>query len=210
MRLLLNLIGSLTDEETARLARLKLRGKQKAMMDLVLKTRTTGSDPTPEDITTLDVSDSHLYEMTSVLLDKCEDVLAPEGGLSLLEFFAYKNLVLCFKQELKRQQKKIVPKTKEAEEFYLTGFELLLRFSYNLTDLDLIKEYAQFYISSKRKATPEDILAIDARLLFVRMVSILADGKNRGNDSNEVLAQLKEIEKTARISSHSYLSFATY
>src|SRR5580765_1017883 len=107
MRLLLNLILSLTEEEAARLSTLHLRGKQRAMMNIILATRMSGTEPSKEEIDKLGLSDSHLYQITSVLLDKCEGLLVPDGGKALLEFFAYKNLPILFKQELRRQQGKM-------------------------------------------------------------------------------------------------------
>ena len=107
MRLLLNLITALNDEEAAKLPALKLRGKQLSVMDIVLTARQTGTEPTKAEIDRLELSDSHLYEISSVVLGKCHHLLVPEGGVKLLEFLTYKNAILQFKQEFRRQRKQI-------------------------------------------------------------------------------------------------------
>ncbi|MDP4235543.1 MAG: hypothetical protein Q8919_03750 [Bacteroidota bacterium] len=211
MRLLLNLVTALDENEIAKLAALNLRGKQLAVMELVLSKRPTGDEPTPEEVSALQLSDSHLYEISSVVLSKCHHILVPEGGLKLLEFLTYKNLILQFKQELRRQRKHIATKKgKQAEEFYLTGFELLNRFTYNLVDHDLLEEYGKLYLAAKADATAEDALAIKARKLQIKQAGILSDGKNFTLEQKELFAELTEIERTARLSNHAYLCYATY
>ncbi len=211
MRLLLNLITALTEEEVDRLSVLKLRGKQEAVMNLVLSKRSSGQEPTPEETAQLQLSDSHLYEISSVILTKCHKLFVPEGGLRLLEYLTYKNLNLQFKQELRRQKRKLTAKKgKEAEVFFLTGFELLTRFTYSLLDQGLIAEYGKLYLSAKKDVTKEDELAIEARLLHIKELAILSEGKNFTAEQEEILEKLMELEKIARNSSHPYLCHSVY
>jgi len=211
MRLLLSLILALSEEETARLSALRLRGKQRAVMNLLLSCRTTGREPSPEEIAELQVSESHLYEISSVLLGKALLHLAPKGGNAILEFIAYKNLNILFKQELRKQRKKLTSeKGKEAEEFYLAGFELLLRFTYSLLDTELIAEYGEAYLAAKKNPSVYDHSAIEARKLQVTLMSILAEGKNFGKEQETALDKLKDLEQQARNSSHTYLSYSVY
>lgn len=211
MRLLINLITALTDEEAERLAVLKLRGKQLAVMELAFSKRSGGEDPTPDEIAQLQLSGSHFYEISSVVLSKCHKLLVPEGGLRLLEYLAYKNVDLQFKQELRRQRKNLAnKKSKEAEIFYLNSFELLNRFTYSMLDHDMISEYAKLYLSAKKEATAEDELAIEARLLHVRQISVLSEGKNFGKEQEEVFEKFGELEKLATRTSHPYFCFSLY
>jgi hypothetical protein len=210
MRLLLNLVNSLTQEEAGKLTALSLRGKQRALMDLVMTSRQTGIEPAADDVVLLGFSKSHLYEATSVLLSKCQQCLIPGGGIALLEFLTYKNLHLLFKQELRKQQKQIDPKAKETEIFYLNVFELLTRFSYNFIDKELVAQYGKCYLEAKKNPTPEDALAIETKLLQIKLTDILAEGKNFGKEQEATFAKLTELEKAARISDHSYLCFIVY
>lgn len=211
MRLLLNLITALDENEAAKLSAMKLRGKQRAVMDLIYSKRSSGQEPTPEEIAQLHLSNSHLYEISSVLLGKCHHLLVPEGGLRLLEYLTYKNVHLQFKQELRRQRKSFVNKKgSDAENFYLTGFELMHRFTYNLIDYDLIAEYGKFYLSAKKDATVEDELAINARMLHLDLVRILSEGKNFQSEQAQALEKLTELERAAKRSSHPYLCHCVY
>jgi tetratricopeptide (TPR) repeat protein len=138
-------------------------------------------------------------------------LLVPEGGLRLLEYLAYKNLILQFKQELRRQKRKLVSKKgKEAEMFYLSGFELLHRFTYSMLDHELIAEYGKFYLAAKKDATAEDGLAIRARALHTRALSILSDANNFITEREDVLDKFTELEKIARHSTHAYLCHSLY
>jgi hypothetical protein len=211
MRLLLNLITALSDEEAERLSVLRLHGKQLAVMDLVLSKRTSGLEPTPEETSQLQLSDSHLYEISSVVLNKCYKLFVPEGGVKLLEYLAYKNLILQFKQELRRQSRKVGNKKgKEAENFYLTGFELLSRFTYSLIDRDLIDKYGKLYLAAKKDATKEDTLAIEARITHMKALAIISEGKNLTQEQDEVFKKLSELEKTAKSSNHAYFCHSLY
>jgi hypothetical protein len=60
MRLLLNLITALDDDEAAKVAAMKLRGRQRAVMDLVFSKRSSGEQPSPEETARLELTDSHL------------------------------------------------------------------------------------------------------------------------------------------------------
>lgn len=211
MRLLLNLITSLSDEEAAKLSALNLRGKQSSVMDLVFAARANGKEPTHEEIAALQLSDSHLYEISSVVLSKCHHLLVPEMGAPLLEFLTYKNVHLQFKQELRRQKKQFANKKgKEAEEFYLAGFELLHRFSYNLIDWDLIEEFGKYYLTAKQNASEEDALAVKARTLLTKQVSILTNARNFRKEQETIFAELSEFERVAKLSSHPYLCYCVY
>jgi tetratricopeptide (TPR) repeat protein len=211
MRLLLNLITALTDEEAERLSVLKLRGKQEAVMNIVLSKRSSGQEPTPEEIAQLNLKDSHVYEISSVILGKCHKLLVPEGGLRLLEYLAYKNLNLQFKQELRRQKRKIgAKKGREAEIFYLTSFELLQRFTYSMLDPELIEEYGKLYLAAKKDPSAEDGLAIEARKLHTTELSILTEGKNFTKDQQEILEKLTKLEKIAKTSTHAYFCYSVY
>ncbi len=211
MRLLLNLVTALTDEETAKLSALKLRGKQLAVMNLVFSKRESGKEPTAQEITNLELSSSHLYEISSVVLGKCHHIFVPEGGIPLLEFLTYKNLNTQFNQELRRQKKKLaLRKGNETEIFYLSAFELLHRFTYNLRDDELIAEYGKLYLVSKKDASPEDELAIEARILQTKQSSIISEGKNFQTDKKLILEKLTNLERIAKNSSHPYLCYSVY
>ena len=211
MRLLLSLILSLTGDEAASLSKLRLRGKQRAVMQMLLAARTSGREPTKAETGKLELSASHLYQIISLLLDRCERVLVPDGGKALLEFFACKNLHILFKNELQRQEKQLaVKEVRNAEDFYQTVFELLLGFSYNLLDHKLIEEYARLYLASKKNRAPEDELAVKVRLLSIEMTAIRAEGKNPKKEREAIGEVLQEYEKLARNSSHPYFSFSVY
>jgi len=211
MRLLLSLILALTEDEAARVSALRLKGKQNAVMQLLLASRLSGTEPTPEQLAQLHVSDTHLYEISSVLLAKALVLLAPKGGIAILEFIAYKNLNLHFKAELRKQRKVWDGKKgKEAEEFFLAAFELLQKLSYNLIEQDLLVELGDAYLSAKKNASKEDTLAIETRKLGVRMTGIIADGKNFGTEQDEVFSRLRELEASARNSSNVYFCFSVY
>src|SRR5439155_10649265 len=110
-----------------------------------------GREPSASEIKKTGVVGTHLYEITSVLIRKCLKLLAPQSGMILLEFLAYKNLPLILRQEVRRQEKKLAGgRSKEAEEFYLAAFELSMRMSFNLLDKKMIAEYAKKYLYSKR------------------------------------------------------------
>jgi hypothetical protein len=211
MRFLLSLLLSLSEDESARVSTLYLQGKQKAVMMLLLALRKTGEQPTPEQIEKLDVTETHLYEISSVLLQKVLHLLAPKGGIVILEFLVYKNLHILFKTELRKMRKMpVYKKGKEAEEFYLAAFELAQKLSFNLIEEELLNELGAAYLAVKKSATKEDALAVETRKLSVRMLGIIAEGKNIKKDQDEVLDKLRELEGVARNSSNSYLCFAVY
>jgi hypothetical protein len=211
MRLLLNLITALDDDEAAKVAAMKLRGRQRAVMDLVFSKRSSGEQPSPEETARLELTDSHLYEISSVILEKCHHLLVPEGGVQLLEYLTYKNVFQQFKQELRKQRKNLPNKKgKEAEHFYLSSFELMHRFSYNLVDHDLIAEYGKLYLASKKDPIPEDELAVEARMLQITQTQIISEGKNFQSEQERVFKEFTRLEQTAKQSKHPYLCHSVY
>jgi hypothetical protein len=211
MRLLLSLILALTEDEAARIFALHMKGKQLAVMTLLLACRKSGAEPSSEQLAELNVSDTHLYEICSVMLAKVLNLLAPKGGVAILEFIAYKNLNIHFRSELRKQRKFMDRKKgKEAEEFFLSAFELFQRFSYNLIEHDVLAELGDAYLAAKKNVSTDDALAIETRKLGVRMIGIIADGKNFGKEQEEVFEKLRELEQKARNSSNSYFCFSVY
>src|SRR5437764_9770212 len=143
----MNFVGALSEEETGRLQVLRLRGKQRAVMNLILISAASGHDPSAAAIKKTGASGTHFYEITAVLLKKCFKLLVPQSGIALLEFLAYKNLPFIFRQEVLRQEKKFAGiQSKESEDFYLSVFELSMRFSYPMLDKDMIAVYSKKYL----------------------------------------------------------------
>ena len=210
MRLLLDLITSLSGEELSKLESLRLRGKQASVMHLVTQLRTSGRSATESEIAGLGLSRSHLYEISSVVLTKCYGLLVPGGGIELLEFLTYKNCSLQFNQELRKQRKQYMPGGGAgARSFYFTAFELLNRFTYNLIDTELIDEYGKLYESCEG-ISAEDSLAIAARKLQTRQARILSEGKNFTADRIGVLEEFTALERSAKTSAHPYLCYWVY
>ncbi len=212
MRLLLNLITALSAEEAEKLSALRLEGKQLSVMELAYKHQSSDAvEATPEEMNSLQVTSTHFYEISSILLGKCYKLLVPEGGVALLEFLANKNLAVQFKQELRKQRKHLhLKKGREAEQFYLTGFELLHRFTLSLIDFEMIDEYRKLYLAAKKDINIEDELAVKARDMHLKQLGVLADTKDFAKERSEILVELTELERVAKRTSHPYFCYNTY
>src|SRR5436853_543245 len=127
MSLLSELVQSLFPEELASVRRLKLEGKQKAVLDLTIEK--CNNMPSPEEEAgQIGITTNHLYSIQSILLQRCYTVLVPDGGAYLLIFLQTRGLGLHCKKEILAQEKELYEKKSaplKLERFYLQTLNVL-------------------------------------------------------------------------------------
>ncbi len=170
MRLLQQLITTLSEDERRHLETMPLRGKKQQVL-LALLNHYNEPEKLDEEIATLDISKTHLYEMSSLLLDASYELLAPQGGIELLEFLVNKNLPVHFKKEFRSVEKEY-KKASAAErgKFYLMIYLLVGRFPYTNIDHELLEYSSKQFLSTLSPPDPDYELAFVADKIKQEMV----------------------------------------
>ena len=82
------------------------------------------------------------------MLRRCYDAIIPDGGFPLLEFLCQRNLLILFREVLRRFERDVieVASLKEQQEMYLRVMTLLYRFDFTLVDQELLAEIRKTYM----------------------------------------------------------------
>lgn len=149
MNQLRSIINTLDRDEFALLRSLDLKGKQKLALDGLLDEK----EHSAKQITarSLALSQSHYHEISTKLLQKAYEVLAPDGLVNLCILLNGKNLSKLLYQELQRLDKRISKygTPAEKEKFYLTAFEFSLNETVKDRNFELADKYGVAYLRHK-------------------------------------------------------------
>jgi hypothetical protein len=191
MSLLPKFIIHLTAEERGFFMRIPLRGKPKELLDLLLR-HPTDSVPDTEDLRQqLKISNSFFDKISSELLAKSYEKIAPNGGTELLGVLSIRSgLNIHFYKELQKQTKaiKLEPVVKQAA-FYKEVIRLILtNLSIVAIDAKVLEELGVSYVKcfkgeDKKKAE----CYINCKLIFNKTNFYFAKG--------EVIEHEEELEK---------------
>ena len=127
MSLLSDLVATLFPEELESVRKMKLEGKQKAAMALVIE-RLDSHPPPEEEAKILGITLNHLYSIHSILLQRTYEVLVPDGRAYLLIFLQTRGLGLHCKKEILAQEKELLEKKSvplKLERFYMQTLNVL-------------------------------------------------------------------------------------
>jgi hypothetical protein len=205
------LINTCNPLEFQAIEALPLRGKEKQLFDFTLKYRNSELPDNTEITKELDLSDTHLYKINSVLIRKCFDVLVPSGDLELLDYLKRKNLVVLLKHEMAFLEKeKLAANDKHTlEVFYLKCFHLLIDIPFKYYDKKLAETAAQNYLSVKKDRTLSDELYIKFHLLFAD-INRAAASKSPHKGFNYTLKDLQQFEADLENTTHYLARFYLY
>ena len=184
-----SLTGVLSEDEISKLKELRLIGKEKEVLDLVLSF-TKGEAPTPDEICEhARISGSHYYKINSVLLDKLFLHYVPAGEYELLQWLRKKELYALLKNETKAQLKQ-----KHSIDYFLNTFRLLIDLPYKFYDEKLTKETGNAYLNSLVPCEESDRMYVSFHLLFADC-NRYAAGKNPAKQFHYSAGDLQQMEK---------------
>ncbi|MBK9479575.1 MAG: hypothetical protein IPP56_16045 [Bacteroidetes bacterium] len=162
MSWLYSLVDGLTEVEIESVQNLRLIGKEAELLECYIAFSKNGEEP---EITflknKLKISDTHVYKIQSVLVDKLLLHFAPMGKLDLLEWLRQKELYPLLKYEIKSQLKK-----KNSTEYYLETFRLLIDLPYKYYDEKLVTEAGKHYLKTLHPCKEADKKYVQFHLLF--------------------------------------------
>ena len=147
--------------------------KLKDYLNILLDNRNHDFPSNKELLTRLKIGDNLHRKMKSVLLNKCYETLAPEGGLQLLDILSRYRLYENFTRELERQEKEIIKKktVKDRKAFYYYAFHDLRRLPYSMVDITMIEEYGKKYVQTlEPEAMPEEEVATMLKVLAIKIL----------------------------------------
>ncbi len=216
MRLFQQFIATLNSDELALVNAMPLRGKKKEVLKLMIVSRAMPEESLLIEINKLGLSKEHLYEITSLLLHSCYELLRPDSKIELLDLLSLKNLPTHYKKQLRIVEKQFINHTPPDQDpqrlsnFYLTVYLQLQRFSFNLFDWKLIVKYEALYIASISDNDPEAVLAMEAyRIRTGLLQTQLVDPRKNTLSVEASYARLKELEAMAKLSQHRLLYYFT-
>ncbi|MBS1903730.1 MAG: hypothetical protein JSS75_08515 [Bacteroidetes bacterium] len=133
-------------------------GKQAQVLEFALGRYRQDTGKASEENFLPNISREHLYEICSVMLERCYTALVPEGGLAILEFLAAKDLQVLFREEFRKQEKVLLPDltVEQQREYYYSIVVLIGRLDSRLIEEDLLEQCRESYLSlskNKRQAT---------------------------------------------------------
>jgi hypothetical protein len=162
MSWLYSLVEGLTEMEVESLKNLRLIGKEAELLECYFVCSKNHEEP---EITflknKLKISDTHVYKIQSVLLDKLLLHFVPSGKIQLLEWLRQKELYPLLKYEIKSQLKK-----KNSAEYYLETFRLLIDLPYKFYDDKLVADVGKHYLKALHPCNEADKKYIQFHLLF--------------------------------------------
>lgn len=162
MSWLYSLVEGLTEMEVESLQNLRLIGKEAELLECYFVGSKNHEEP---EITflknKLKISDTHVYKIQSVLLDKLLLHFVPSGKIELLEWLRQKELYPLLKYEIKSQLKK-----KNSAEYYLETFRLLIDLPYKFYDDKLVADVGKHYLKALHPCNEADKKYIQFHLLF--------------------------------------------
>ncbi|MDP4221666.1 MAG: hypothetical protein Q8896_14615, partial [Bacteroidota bacterium] len=181
MSLLSDLIVALFPEELITIRKLRLEGKQKAALNLVLDR--TDNLPTPEEeAKILGITMNHLYSIHSVLLQRCYKQLVPDGGPYLLIFLQTRGLGLHCKKEILAQEKELIETGAaplKREQFYLQTLNVLQAVTLKNFNPKLLAEFSNRFLSVPQPEHPHNEFHVKVRELLIKEILITSNPKKK-------------------------------
>ncbi len=163
MRQIGQLLRTLDERELNSLSALPLQGKQREVMNALIRWRNEGSILKGDD---LGLSPVHFHQICSVLLQRSYEALAPKGLVDLCGFLISKNLTKLLYHELRHYEANILhAPRREREKFYTIAFEMSQWVSFDEYDHVLIDHFGQELLNSRSDSSPIDSLFVEIRKL---------------------------------------------
>jgi len=181
MSLLSELITSLFPEELLSIRKMRLEGKQKAVLDLVIERH--HAMPAPEEEAKLiGITSNHLYSIQSILLQRCYKVLVPEDGVYLLIFLQTRGLGLHCKKEILAQEKQLYERHAdplEIERFYLQTLNVLQAVTLAHFTPKVLEEFRARFLALEQPPHPHNYFHIKIRELLFKEILVTSNPKKR-------------------------------
>jgi hypothetical protein len=166
------LLRSLTEEELSKLDT-QLHVPERSGK-LIERLRSSPKPPTTKELCEeFNLSKSNLYRLCSELTDEIVTILGPGGEFSRLDFYRKKFFASLFTSELLRVEKKLIGSDRDVlERFYEYAFEGLAGFGVSDIDTELMSSIGMKWHKSKYNPPEDDELAIQMRIIFIRISSM--------------------------------------
>ena len=206
MSLLSELVLSLFPEELESIRKMPLEGKQKAVLDLVIK-RVDNVPPPKEEAAELGITLNHLYSIQSIMLQRCYKQLVPDGGSYLLIFLQTRGLGLHCKKEILAQEKELldsnVPPLK-LERFYLHTLHVLQAVTLAHFNPKLLAEFSARYQAVGQTEHRHNHFHVKVRELMMKEILVTSTPKKRKlTDIIYIHDELVRLEHELEGSDHS-------
>ena len=163
------IISTLDAQELSRVRLMKVRGKEKSMLDLMLRYRELMPPDVDHVCAKIEVTQSHFYKINSILIDKVAEVLEGKSLLNRIRLFNRKFLFNLLKSEilqaLKRQDT-LDYSDKGKADFWLECFRMLIDLPYKFYDDNLVNQVVQHYLDAEKENTEESRIYITMHRLF--------------------------------------------
>ncbi|MBL0047961.1 MAG: hypothetical protein IPP32_07705 [Bacteroidetes bacterium] len=197
------LLTALNEEELLQLNKLRLIGKEREVLNALLR-YTCDEIPSPEEICSqLQITQSHYYKINSILLDKLYAHFVPQGSYELLLWLRRKELYPILKNEIKDQLK-----GKHASPYYLNLFRMLIDLPYKFYDDRLTKEVGNAYLGALEKRSLSDDKYVTFHLLFAdcnRYAASKNPAKKFGYSEADLLKMENELTSSEHFLARYYL-----
>ena len=197
------LLTALNEEELLQLNKLRLIGKEREVLNALLR-YTCDEIPSPEEICSqLQITQSHYYKINSILLDKLYAHFVPEGSYQLLLWLRRKELYPILKNEIKDQLK-----SKQASPYYLSLFRMLIDLPYKFYDEKLTKVVGNAYLKALENRNQSDENYVAFHLLFAdcnRFAASKNPAKKFGYSEVDLLKMENELASTDHFLARYYL-----
>lgn len=205
MSLLSDLIISLFPEELEAIRMMKLEGKQKAVLAQIIELQERLPGP-QEEAKILGITLNHLYSIQSILLQRCYELLVPDGGSYLLIFLQTRGLGLHCKKEILAQEKELLGKhvsPLKLERFYLQTLNVLQAVTLKHFNPKLLAEFTGRFFAVEQPPHKHNEYHIKVRELLVKEILITSNPKKRKPaDVKYIREELLHLEQELQGSDH--------
>ncbi len=181
MSLLSDLVVSLFSEELQSIRKLRLEGKQKAALNLVIDRAENLPSP-EEESKILGITMNHLYSIHSVLLQRCYKVLVPDGGPYLLIFLQTRGLGLHCKKEILAQEKELLAKNAaplKLEQFYMQTMNVLQAVTLKHFNPKVLAEFSSRFLAVAQPPHLHNDFHIKVRELLFKEILVTSNPKKK-------------------------------
>ncbi|MEP7235645.1 MAG: hypothetical protein ABI778_10145, partial [Ignavibacteriota bacterium] len=205
MSLLSELALSLFPEELESIRKMKLEGKQKAALALVIE-RLEDSPPPEEEAGILGITLNHLYSIHSILLQRCYKILVPDGGSDLLIFLQTRGLGLHCKKEMLAQEKELLKEGTpplQLERFYLHTLHVLQEVTLMHFSKKALEEFGIRFQDVAQPEHPHNKFHVKVREIMWKEILVTSTPKKRKpSDIKYIRTTLLDIEREIVGSDH--------
>lgn len=163
------ILSTLDAQELNRVREMKLRGREKSMLDLMLRYRELMPPDVDQVCIKIQITKSHFYKINSVLIDKVANALEGNTPLNRIRLFNRKFLYNLLKSEILQvvKRKDLHQGTdKEQAEFWLECFRLLIDLPYKFYEDELVNHVVQRYLQAEKDKPEESRIYVAMHRLF--------------------------------------------